>query len=234
MWPSHPLELGRGVNDTWNSFQRANKGRSVTTAEWKAAQLVLWAEHEKMAGLQQLQHQQQMQLKQLQHHHHHHHYERPAAAERERLSAMEGGGCHALGGGVDALGGGVDGARCAHCGADECAEDCAGYLHTHHTPYHTSECTAETFHSSSEQTFLDDETQIYSAGMKRCIEKYTVGDYSREFQAPTALNYLLAYEEENLAYASTTTDVKRAKVQNTMPGNWEACGRDECDYDFLE
>jgi hypothetical protein len=92
MWPSHPLELGRGVNDTWNSFQRANKGRSVTTAEWKAAQLVLWAEHEKMAGLQQLQHQQQMQLKQLQHHHHHHHYERPAAAERERLSAMEGGG----------------------------------------------------------------------------------------------------------------------------------------------
>ena len=89
-------------------------------------------------------------------------------------------------------------------------------------PYHTSECTAETFHSSSEQTFLDDETQIYSAGMKRCIEKYTAGDY------------LLAYEEENLAYVSTTTDVKRAKVQNAMPGNWEACGRDECDYDFLE
>lgn len=48
MWPSHPLELCRGANDTWNSFQRANKGRTVTTVEWKAAQVLLWAEHEKL------------------------------------------------------------------------------------------------------------------------------------------------------------------------------------------
>jgi hypothetical protein len=40
-WPSHPLEVRSGINDTWNSFQCANKGRSVTTAEWKAAQLLL-------------------------------------------------------------------------------------------------------------------------------------------------------------------------------------------------
>ena len=47
MWPSHALDLVQGVNDTWNSFQCANKGRSVTTAEWKAAQLLLWEEHAK-------------------------------------------------------------------------------------------------------------------------------------------------------------------------------------------
>jgi hypothetical protein len=47
VWPSHALELVRGVNDTWNSFQCANKGRNVTTAEWKAAQLLLWEEHPK-------------------------------------------------------------------------------------------------------------------------------------------------------------------------------------------
>jgi hypothetical protein len=47
MWPSHARELVRGVNDTWNSFQCANKGRSVTTAEWKSAQLLLWEEHAK-------------------------------------------------------------------------------------------------------------------------------------------------------------------------------------------
>jgi hypothetical protein len=46
MWPVSASELSRGVNDTWNSFQRANKGRSVTTAEWKAARSKLWAEHD--------------------------------------------------------------------------------------------------------------------------------------------------------------------------------------------
>jgi hypothetical protein len=48
MWPANPLELCRGVNDTWNSYQRANKGRTVTTAEWKTARSSLWTEHEKM------------------------------------------------------------------------------------------------------------------------------------------------------------------------------------------
>jgi hypothetical protein len=46
MWPASAKQLCRGVNDTWNSFQRANKGRSVTTAEWKAARSKLWAEHD--------------------------------------------------------------------------------------------------------------------------------------------------------------------------------------------
>jgi hypothetical protein len=47
-WPTHPLELCRGVNDTWNSYQRANKGRTVTTSEWKSAQTLLWSEHDKL------------------------------------------------------------------------------------------------------------------------------------------------------------------------------------------
>lgn len=42
------MELCRGVNDTWNSYQRANKGRTVTTAEWKSARSLLWSEHEKI------------------------------------------------------------------------------------------------------------------------------------------------------------------------------------------
>lgn len=46
MWPAHASELVRGVNDTWNSFQRANKGRSVTTAEWKAVRTKVWGEYD--------------------------------------------------------------------------------------------------------------------------------------------------------------------------------------------
>lgn len=42
-WPSHASELCKGVNDTWNSFQRLHKGRSVTSAEWKAARALLWS-----------------------------------------------------------------------------------------------------------------------------------------------------------------------------------------------
>lgn len=42
-WPSHAGELCKGVNDTWNSFQRLHKGRSVTSAEWKAARSLLWS-----------------------------------------------------------------------------------------------------------------------------------------------------------------------------------------------
>ena len=53
VWSSHPLDLERGINDTWNSFQRANTSRTVSTAEWKAAQLVLWAEHKKTVADQQ-------------------------------------------------------------------------------------------------------------------------------------------------------------------------------------
>jgi hypothetical protein len=46
VWPAHASELCRGVNDCWNSFQRAHKGRSVSTAEWKAARAQLWAEYD--------------------------------------------------------------------------------------------------------------------------------------------------------------------------------------------
>jgi hypothetical protein len=49
-WPGHASELRIGVNDTWNSFQCANKGRSVSTAEWKAARAQLWAEHDEWMG----------------------------------------------------------------------------------------------------------------------------------------------------------------------------------------
>eukprot|EP00802_Teleaulax_amphioxeia_P017213 Tamp_17361.p1 GENE.Tamp_17361~~Tamp_17361.p1 ORF type:complete len:354 (+),score=65.51 Tamp_17361:1-1062(+) len=49
-WPAQASELRRGVNDTWNSFQCANKGRSVSTAEWKDARARLWAEHDEWIG----------------------------------------------------------------------------------------------------------------------------------------------------------------------------------------
>jgi hypothetical protein len=47
-WPASAMELCRGVNDTWNSYQRANKGRTVTTAEWKSARARLWEEYESL------------------------------------------------------------------------------------------------------------------------------------------------------------------------------------------
>ena len=47
-WPKDPLELLRGVNDTWNCFQRANKGRAVTAAEWREARRFLWMEYDKL------------------------------------------------------------------------------------------------------------------------------------------------------------------------------------------
>jgi hypothetical protein len=43
-WPGDTSELRVGVNDTWNAFQYANKGRSVSTAEWKTARAKLLAE----------------------------------------------------------------------------------------------------------------------------------------------------------------------------------------------
>ena len=46
VWPENASELCRGVNDCWNSFQRAHKGRSVSTAEWRAARAELWAEYD--------------------------------------------------------------------------------------------------------------------------------------------------------------------------------------------
>jgi len=49
-WPAQASELRRGVNDTWNSFQCANKGRLVSAAEWKDARARLWAEHDEWIG----------------------------------------------------------------------------------------------------------------------------------------------------------------------------------------
>jgi len=46
VWPENASELCRGVNDCWNSFQRAHKGRSVSTADWRAARAELWAEYD--------------------------------------------------------------------------------------------------------------------------------------------------------------------------------------------
>ena len=43
-WPTDASELRVGVNDTGKAFQSANKGRSASTAEWKAAQSKLLAE----------------------------------------------------------------------------------------------------------------------------------------------------------------------------------------------
>ena len=42
-WPENALGLCRGVNDSWDAFQRAHKGRQPSTTEWKAARAQLWA-----------------------------------------------------------------------------------------------------------------------------------------------------------------------------------------------
>jgi len=47
-WPRNPCELQRGVNDTWNAYQIAHKGRQVTSAEWKAEREILWRANENM------------------------------------------------------------------------------------------------------------------------------------------------------------------------------------------
>jgi hypothetical protein len=43
LWPANKSELHVGVNDTWNVFQYANKGRSVTPADWHSARTALLA-----------------------------------------------------------------------------------------------------------------------------------------------------------------------------------------------
>jgi hypothetical protein len=45
-WPGDASELLVGGNDTWNLFQSANKGRSVSTDEWKASRAKLLAEQD--------------------------------------------------------------------------------------------------------------------------------------------------------------------------------------------
>jgi hypothetical protein len=45
-WPEHGRNLIPGVNDTWNDFQRRRKGKKMTSAEWKAAREVLYAQYE--------------------------------------------------------------------------------------------------------------------------------------------------------------------------------------------
>ena len=45
-WPGDASELRFGVNDTWNAFQCANMGHSVSMAEGKAVCTKLWAEQE--------------------------------------------------------------------------------------------------------------------------------------------------------------------------------------------
>ena len=137
MWPAHPLELCRGVNDTWNSFQRANKGRTVTTVEWKTAQVQLWAAHEKLISTVEI-------------------TAPPTPTTASTIGAVQGAAC---------VGG-----------------------------------------------FLDDEPQLYSAGMK----------YAREVEEPD----LFSYEEYQFA--------KRPKCSITHTegmGDWEHAY--DHAYDFL-
>jgi hypothetical protein len=41
VWPKDASELRVGVNDTWNTFQRAKKGRKVSSMEWDQARMRL-------------------------------------------------------------------------------------------------------------------------------------------------------------------------------------------------
>jgi hypothetical protein len=46
-WPEHPCLLIPGINDTWNVFQKKNRGKSVSSADWKAARYALHAQYRK-------------------------------------------------------------------------------------------------------------------------------------------------------------------------------------------
>lgn len=43
-WPQHARYLVPGVNDTWNSFQKFNRGRVVRADEWRVAKNALHAD----------------------------------------------------------------------------------------------------------------------------------------------------------------------------------------------
>eukprot|EP00293_Proteomonas_sulcata_P002836 CAMPEP_0184328272 /NCGR_PEP_ID=MMETSP1049-20130417/143535_1 /TAXON_ID=77928 /ORGANISM="Proteomonas sulcata, Strain CCMP704" /LENGTH=308 /DNA_ID=CAMNT_0026650575 /DNA_START=123 /DNA_END=1049 /DNA_ORIENTATION=- len=45
-WPMNPLDLVKGVNDTYNAFQAANKGRNVQRGEWEQARQKLHQAYE--------------------------------------------------------------------------------------------------------------------------------------------------------------------------------------------
>ena len=46
-WPEHPRYLIPGINDTWNVFQKKNRGKVVTSSDWKAARCLLHAQYRK-------------------------------------------------------------------------------------------------------------------------------------------------------------------------------------------
>jgi hypothetical protein len=41
MWPAEAKLLIPGINDTWNDFQKARKGRLFTPSDWKLAREAL-------------------------------------------------------------------------------------------------------------------------------------------------------------------------------------------------
>ena len=43
-WPTHAKFLVRGVNDTWNDYQKFRKGVVITSKEWKDARQNLHAQ----------------------------------------------------------------------------------------------------------------------------------------------------------------------------------------------
>ena len=43
-WPEHGRYLIPGYNDTWNHYQKANRGRNVSAEDWKAERAKLYTQ----------------------------------------------------------------------------------------------------------------------------------------------------------------------------------------------
>jgi hypothetical protein len=50
IWPENARSLVPGFNDSWNSFQKFNKGRLVSTADWRLARAALRKAHEEFVA----------------------------------------------------------------------------------------------------------------------------------------------------------------------------------------
>jgi hypothetical protein len=50
MWPTAGRFLIPGINDTWNEFQKFNKGKIVTPEEWRSAKAILHKDFQAHVG----------------------------------------------------------------------------------------------------------------------------------------------------------------------------------------
>ena len=49
-WPENERFLIPGLNDSWNCFQKFNKGRIISTADWRQSRAALRKRHEEFVA----------------------------------------------------------------------------------------------------------------------------------------------------------------------------------------